>query len=326
MGHKILVVDDDHDQRELYVSVLLDGDMLICTAVNGRDGVNAYRESFESDRPNFDLVIMDGEMPVMDGYDATAAITELDPEARVVMLSWAPDDNEARSRGALAAHTKTFDRDDLRRIICQYLDSCGDTEAGDDVDDPDDTDVEPTEVDAAEDSEDREGWPGDEPFPTTPVEETKLELEPLPLSYVEKAEAAEKEKRAETLAGIRQLCDIFEEHDDIPLPYAFNDVSIFLTSDGASTMKRMTSIRRRIGGKWEKKPWAEYFDIVCKVRGVTVKLTSLRKDVCQRVVTGTRTSVVEVPDPELVAKVPLKRVESTIEDVEWVCPESLLSD
>lgn len=330
MGLKILAVDDDPEMRQLYVKAFIDdqpdADNVICTAVNGKDGVKAYRESLESDKPNFDIVIMGWQMPVMDGFEATQEILALDEEARIVMFSWAPNHSYAQSIGALGAHSKTYDRQELRSILCGYLDSCGVADTSDDLDEADPEDGEPTEEDVADDSDAPEAWPGDQPFPTPPHEEADPEPEEPEETWQEKAAREERERRVETIAGVRELCDIFEKHEGIPLPYGFEVVSIFLTSDGDETMKRMTEIRRRIGGKWEKKPWAEYFDIMGKVRGVTVKLTAMRKDVCQRVVTGTRTTVVEVPDPELVAKVPLKRVETTIEDVEWVCPESIISN
>lgn len=56
--------------------------------------------------------------------------------------------------------------------------------------------------------------------------------------------------------------------------------------------------------------------------GVTVQVTILRQEICERVVTGTRK--VEVPDPDVVAAAPLVTIDEDI--VEWRCPPSFLAD
>jgi CheY-like chemotaxis protein len=67
-GQRILVVDDSPENREL-VSVVLEGAGLsIDLATNGQEACDkALAESF-------DLILMDMQMPVMDGYTATAAL------------------------------------------------------------------------------------------------------------------------------------------------------------------------------------------------------------------------------------------------------------
>lgn len=52
-----------------------------------------------------------------------------------------------------------------------------------------------------------------------------------------------------------------------------------------------------------------------------IKLRALidRVEVCDRVVTGVREVVEEVPDPEALAAVPTVSVTKTVEDVSWVC-------
>jgi hypothetical protein len=47
--------------------------------------------------------------------------------------------------------------------------------------------------------------------------------------------------------------------------------------------------------------------------------------VCERIVVGTETVTEEVPDPELLAKVPTVTVTEEVEIVEWRCPDSLLA-
>lgn len=69
---KILIVEDNK-VNQLLAAKLLDKfgyDYLL--AENGREGVNAVKEN------NFDAILMDCQMPVMDGYQATQSIRELE--------------------------------------------------------------------------------------------------------------------------------------------------------------------------------------------------------------------------------------------------------
>lgn len=79
----MLVVDDDAIVRDSYRAILdrLDGFAHCGEATTGRDGVERYDEL----RP--DLVLMDIQMPVMSGIEATAEICRRWPEACVVVIT-----------------------------------------------------------------------------------------------------------------------------------------------------------------------------------------------------------------------------------------------
>ncbi len=64
-GKRILVVDDSNENRELVKLVLADSDIVVAEAENGLKAVEAAL------REPFDLILMDMQMPVMDGYTAT---------------------------------------------------------------------------------------------------------------------------------------------------------------------------------------------------------------------------------------------------------------
>ncbi len=76
----ILVVDDEVSSRLVFRAQLKALGYTLIEAVNGADAV----EKFEAERP--DLVLMDVNMPEMDGYQATAAIKELSPDCYVPVL------------------------------------------------------------------------------------------------------------------------------------------------------------------------------------------------------------------------------------------------
>ncbi len=69
---KILLVDDSHDNRLLIHAYFKKLPYTIHEAENGAEAVEMYRSG------NYDLVLMDIEMPIMDGYSATRAIRAIE--------------------------------------------------------------------------------------------------------------------------------------------------------------------------------------------------------------------------------------------------------
>ena len=78
-GRKILIVEDDFSGR-LYLNKILEhrGAVLL-NAVTGLEAVNIVREN-----PDIDLVLMDIQIPVMDGYKATHEIRKYRPDLIII--------------------------------------------------------------------------------------------------------------------------------------------------------------------------------------------------------------------------------------------------
>ena len=95
MATRILIVDDIPQVREDLRTLLpLAGDIeVVGTAINGLDAVRQT----ESLQP--EVVLMDLEMPVMDGYEAARQIRTLNPECRIIVLT-IHDFEETRQRAA----------------------------------------------------------------------------------------------------------------------------------------------------------------------------------------------------------------------------------
>jgi len=109
---RVLIVDDIPETRESLRKLLyFESDLeVVGTAASGEDAVRQTRET----RP--DIVLMDINMPGMDGITATETITQKFPYAQVIMMSVQADADYLRRSmlaGAREFLTKPFTADDL---------------------------------------------------------------------------------------------------------------------------------------------------------------------------------------------------------------------
>jgi two-component system chemotaxis response regulator CheY len=79
---RILVADDQMVIRKLLARIIEEnGWTLVGEAADGTEAISLFRRNLP------DVVIMDVNMPVMDGLNALKAIKSIDPNACVIMLS-----------------------------------------------------------------------------------------------------------------------------------------------------------------------------------------------------------------------------------------------
>ncbi len=118
-GRRILVVDDAPDNRRLVSFVLQKAGARIELAENGRVGVDMVLRAAAHARP-FDLVVMDMQMPVLDGYGATAELRQRGMDLPILALTanaMQADLEACLKAGCNSYATKPIDKNNLVSLI-----------------------------------------------------------------------------------------------------------------------------------------------------------------------------------------------------------------
>ena len=120
MSKLILVVEDQEDNRRILRDLLMNSGYDVIEATNGEEGVS----SAEINRP--DLILMDIQLPGIDGYEATRQI-KANPDLQkipiIVVTSYAlsGDDVKAFEAGCDAYVSKPFSPRELLAKIHEYI-------------------------------------------------------------------------------------------------------------------------------------------------------------------------------------------------------------
>ncbi len=117
-GYSILLAEDSELNQKVAQQMLEKTGAAVAIAKNGSQAVEMAAAG------SFDLVLMDLQMPVMDGFEATRKILEMFPELPIIALSAAgTDDDRIRSgQAGMKAHlAKPIDRFVLYRTLAQWL-------------------------------------------------------------------------------------------------------------------------------------------------------------------------------------------------------------
>ena len=120
MSKRILVIEDMEDNRRILRDLLTNAGFDLIEAVDGEKGIVAAAEH----RP--DLILMDIQLPVLNGYDATRQI-KADPNLKatpiIAVSSFAMKGDEEKARASGCDHyvTKPYSPVQLLRVIRGYL-------------------------------------------------------------------------------------------------------------------------------------------------------------------------------------------------------------
>jgi two-component system sensor histidine kinase/response regulator len=121
-GVRVLLVEDNEINQQIALEILAGADVEVSLATNGQEAVQAVREN------PFDAVLMDIQMPVMDGYKATQVIRS-DPnfqELPVIAMTahaMAGDREKSLAAGMNDHITKPIDPEELYRTLEKWIDS-----------------------------------------------------------------------------------------------------------------------------------------------------------------------------------------------------------
>ncbi len=113
-GLHVLLAEDGYDNRELIRTVLCAAGATVETVENGQDAVE------KAEAGAFDVILMDMNMPVMDGYEATRALRERGYERPILALTanaMSSDETQCLAAGCNQHLTKPIDRVRLIRTI-----------------------------------------------------------------------------------------------------------------------------------------------------------------------------------------------------------------
>ena len=124
-GKKILLVEDNEMNRQIACDILDDNGFVVYTAENGKQAV----ELMQNAQPRqYDLVLMDVQMPIMDGYAATRAIRMLPAgyQSRIPIIAMTANAFEEDRKAAIDAGmdehiSKPIDIDKMKYILSRFL-------------------------------------------------------------------------------------------------------------------------------------------------------------------------------------------------------------
>ena len=120
-GMHFLAAEDNSINAEILVDIL---EMEGAECVVATNGQEVYEEFLNSEKGRYDLILMDVQMPVMNGYEATAAIRASEhPEAKTIPIlamtanAFADDVKQALDAGMNAHLAKPIDVEKMKEMI-----------------------------------------------------------------------------------------------------------------------------------------------------------------------------------------------------------------
>ncbi|MFA6136612.1 MAG: ATP-binding protein [Sulfurimonas sp.] len=118
-GARILLVEDNKINQTVAIGMLENLNLHVEVANNGREAVEMIEEGRE-----YDIILMDLQMPIMDGFEASKLIKQINKNIPIVALSAAvmQEDLVKTSEAEMSAHlAKPINEDELVRTLLQFI-------------------------------------------------------------------------------------------------------------------------------------------------------------------------------------------------------------
>ncbi|WP_281616367.1 response regulator [Flammeovirga sp. SubArs3] len=124
-GAKILLVEDNEINQLIAAETLAKHDVFIDIVNNGQEGIDKLTEAFNEGHP-YEGVLMDIQMPVMDGYTATEKLREIDdfknlPIIAMTANAMSQDKDRAREAGMSDHISKPIDNRQLYSTLGKWI-------------------------------------------------------------------------------------------------------------------------------------------------------------------------------------------------------------
>ena len=117
-GARVLLIEDDDDNRELMGEVLQDAGYEVVLVASGAEGLRILAEQ------SIDVIVTDLGMPGMGGLEVAQAAKEIAPSVPVVVITGFADREDikrARGREIDAVLVKPVDPDALTSVVDQMV-------------------------------------------------------------------------------------------------------------------------------------------------------------------------------------------------------------
>ncbi len=119
-GSYVLLAEDNRTNQEIVVGLLKDSGIHLLIAANGQEAVERFRQSEDK----IELILMDIQMPVMDGYQATRIIREIDPAIPILALTadaLEEQQDKTYAAGVTECLTKPIDVELFYRALLKFI-------------------------------------------------------------------------------------------------------------------------------------------------------------------------------------------------------------
>jgi CheY-like chemotaxis protein/two-component sensor histidine kinase len=123
LSGRVLLVEDGPDNQRLIAYLLKKTGVEVSVAENGKVGIEAVETAKNEGKP-FELILMDMQMPVLDGYEATRKLRENGDSTPVIALTahaMSGDAKKCLAAGCDGFLAKPFKKKELQEVVAQTI-------------------------------------------------------------------------------------------------------------------------------------------------------------------------------------------------------------